>query len=350
MPQGRTYTGKEAAQKVLDMSTDSNMDSSVDSEPEDYMDTVLRRDAVKHVYGRKHGHTDSSVADKDKLSDDSFEFQEDELQMSPQCTLQNLCSLRKRVHSRSPIPSMSGAKPPMRCTSTPTGSGGDMVSLPLDPIAGTSSMPTHSRRTSNPGNASGCGTPPSAVLKCPQRTSTPVASTPVKSTLTSAMRRHSHRSSMPIWASPSLPKCPPRASMPGDSGSDMDSSWDSDRLNMGNMDISTDSKVQLRLCFTEDHDEPSGDEDDTLTHGIAGSDADDKDSCSSHACFSEDYVEAESDVDDEPPLMNSPPPHPQSWMAKMTTLVSPQRRRVQGFATEGHGGKRNKGLGIKNTL
>ncbi len=70
---------------------------------------------------------------------------------------------------------------------------------------------------------------------------------------------------------------------------------------MENMDISTDSEVQFRQCFTEDHDEPSGDEDDTLTHGVAGSDTDDEDSRAGHACFLEDYVEAESDVDDEPP-------------------------------------------------
>ncbi len=66
----------------------------------------------------------------------------------------------------------------------------------------------------------------------------------------------------------------------------MDSSWDSDRLNMENLDISTDSEVQFRQCFTEGHDEPS---------------ADDKDSCAGHARFLEDYVEAESDVDNEPP-------------------------------------------------
>ena len=95
--------------------------------------------------------------------------------------------------------------------------------------------------------------------------------------------------------------------MPVASGSDLDSSWDFEKLNMENMDVSTDSEVQFRngaavQSFTEDHDEPSGDDDDTLTHGIAGSDADDKDSHSSHARFSEDYVEeAESDVEGEPP-------------------------------------------------
>ncbi len=109
MPKGRTFTGQEATQKVLDMSTDSNMES----ESEVYSDTVLRRDHPKYVYGWKHGHTDSSVADKDKLSDDSFEFQDDELQMSPQHTLQNLRSLRKRMHSGSPLPSTSTPKPPM---------------------------------------------------------------------------------------------------------------------------------------------------------------------------------------------------------------------------------------------
>ncbi len=81
----------------------------------------------------------------------------------------------------------------------------------------------------------------------------------------------------------------------------MDSSWDSNQLNMENLDISTDSEVQFRQCFTEAHDEPSGDDDDTLTHGVAGSDADDEDSHAGHACFSEDYMEVESDVDDEPP-------------------------------------------------
>ncbi len=70
---------------------------------------------------------------------------------------------------------------------------------------------------------------------------------------------------------------------------------------MGNMDISTDSEVQFRPCFTEDHDKPSSDEDDMLTHGVAGSDADNEDSHASHAHFLEDYVEVESDVDDEPP-------------------------------------------------
>ena len=70
---------------------------------------------------------------------------------------------------------------------------------------------------------------------------------------------------------------------------------------MENLDISTDNKVQLRQYFTEAHDEPSGDDNDTLTHGIMGSDADDKDSHTSHARFLEDYMEAESDVDDEPP-------------------------------------------------
>ena len=90
----------------------------------------------------------------------------------------------------------------------------------------------------------------------------------------------------------------------------MDSSWDSDQLNMGNMEISTDSEVQFIQCFTEDHDEPSGDEDDTLTHSVAGSDADDEDSHAGHACFFEDYVEAESDVDDEPPHDDLPPTPP----------------------------------------
>ncbi len=89
--------------------------------------------------------------------------------------------------------------------------------------------------------------------------------------------------------------------MPVDSGSDMDSSWDCNKLNMENIDMSTDSEVQFRQSFTEEHDEASGDEEDTITHGVAGSDADDEDSRASHAHFSEDYVEAESDVEDEPP-------------------------------------------------
>ena len=124
MPKGRTFTGQEVTQKVLDMSTDSNMER----ESEVYSDTVLCRDHPKHVYGRKHGHTDSSVVDKDKLSDDSFEFQDDELQMSPQCTLQNLRSLCKHMRSGSPLPSTSMPKPPMRRTSMPMGLGEDMVS------------------------------------------------------------------------------------------------------------------------------------------------------------------------------------------------------------------------------
>ncbi len=71
---------------------------------------------------------------------------------------------------------------------------------------------------------------------------------------------------------------------------------------MENMDVSTDSEVQFRngaavQSFTEEHDETSGDEDDTMTPGVEGSDADDEDSCSSHARFSEDYVEeVESDA------------------------------------------------------
>ncbi len=230
MPKGCTYTGEEATQKVLNMSTDmdteqsdhnTSTESSVDSEPDEYMDTVLCRDAVKRVYSRKRGHTDSSVSDKEKMSDDSFEFQDDELQKSPPCTLQNLCSLHKRLRSGSPSPSTSVAMPPMRHTSMPVGLGGDVVSSTLSPIPRTSSMPTHLCRRSNPGNASECGTPLSAVLKCPQRTSTPVASAPVKRMLTSAMRRHTHRSSTPISSSLASPKCPPRASMPSDSGSEL---------------------------------------------------------------------------------------------------------------------------------
>ncbi len=182
MPKGRTFNGQEATQKVLDMSTDSNMES----ESEVYSDTVLCWDRPKRVYSQKCGHTDSSMVDKDKLSDDSFEFQDDELQMSPQRTLQNLCSLRKRMYSRSPLPSTSTSKPPMRHTSMLMGLGEDMVSSPLSPA-----MPTHSCHTSNPGDASGCGTLPSAAAKCPRCTSTPVASAPKKSTPMSATHRHS---------------------------------------------------------------------------------------------------------------------------------------------------------------
>lgn len=86
--------------------------------------------------------------------------------------------------------------------------------------------------------------------------------------------------------------------MPSDSGSELDSSWDGVRRNM---DISTDSEVQFKPCFMEEQDEPSGDKDDTLVLGGAGSDTDDEDSCSGHAHFLEDYVEGGSDKDDEPP-------------------------------------------------
>ena len=80
------------------------------------------------------------------------------------------------------------------------------------------------------------------------------------------------------------------------------------------MDVSTDSEVQFRndatvQSFTEEHDGTSGDEDDTMTPGIEGSDADDKDSRSGHAHFSEDYVEeAESDAEGEPHPDDLPPP------------------------------------------
>ncbi len=144
MHKGCTFTGEQATQKVLDMETDSNMEN----ESEVYSDTVLCRDRPKRVYGQKHGHTDSSVAEKAAASDDSFEFQDDELQRSPQCNLQNLRSLRKHMRSGSPIPSTSTStsKAPMRRTSTPNGSGEDMLSSPTSPVASTSSMPTHSWR------------------------------------------------------------------------------------------------------------------------------------------------------------------------------------------------------------
>ena len=83
---------------------------------------------------------------------------------------------------------------------------------------------------------------------------------------------------------------------------------------MDNMDLSTDSEVQFRngaavQSFTEEHDKTSGDEDDTMTPGVEGSDADDEDSCSSHARFSEDYVEeVESDAEGEPHPDDLPPP------------------------------------------
>ncbi len=83
---------------------------------------------------------------------------------------------------------------------------------------------------------------------------------------------------------------------------------------MENMDVSTDSEVQFRngaavQSFTEEQDEASGDNNDMLTHGVLGSDADDEDSRSGHACFSEDYVEeAESDVEDEPHPDDPTPP------------------------------------------
>ncbi len=99
--------------------------------------------------------------------------------------------------------------------------------------------------------------------------------------------------------------------MPSDSGSELNSSWDCVH---GNMDISTDSKVQFRPCFTEEQYEASGDEEDTLTHGATGSDADDEDSHSGHAHFMEDYVEDASDADDEPSPPDDLPPTPPGAM------------------------------------
>ena len=98
---------------------------------------------------------------------------------------------------------------------------------------------------------------------------------------------------------------------------------------MENMDMSTDSEVQFRngaavQSFTEDHDKPSGDDDDMLTHSVAGSDADDEDSHSSHACFSEDYVEeAESDVEGEPPPLDEMPPTPPASVDAQDTQDNP---------------------------
>ncbi len=117
MPKGRNYTSEEATQKVLDMSTDmdteqsdhnTSNESSVDSEPEEYMDTVLRRDAVKRVYDQKRGHTDSSVADKDKMSDNSFEFQDDELQMSPPHTAKSSLLAQMYAQQKSNSQHVSG--------------------------------------------------------------------------------------------------------------------------------------------------------------------------------------------------------------------------------------------------
>ncbi len=107
MPKGHKYNGEEATQKLLDMSTDSNMES----EPDEYMDCILHREGVKRVYSQKHGHTESSVTDKDKASDGSLEFQDDVLQLLPQCSLQDLCSTNKHLHSGSPVPSTSTSKP-----------------------------------------------------------------------------------------------------------------------------------------------------------------------------------------------------------------------------------------------
>ncbi len=110
------------------------------------------------------------------------------------------------------------------------------------------------------------------------------------------------------------------------------------------MDVSTDSEVQFRngaavQSFTEDHDETSGDDDDTLTHGVAGLDADDEDSRSGHAHFSEDYMEeAESDVEGEPPRMKCPQPHPLAWTPRMPR-ITPDHSGVHGLAIEGQGGK-----------
>ena len=123
--------------------------------------------------------------------------------------------------------------------------------------------------------------------------------------------------------------------MPSDSGSELDSSWDTERLNLGNLDLSTDTEVQFRQCFTEKHDKPSGNEDDTLTHSVMGSDADDEDSRAGHIHFSKDYVEAESDEEDEPPLMTSPPTPPttmdgQDANAGVPTAVPRARPRNRG--------------------
>ncbi len=99
------------------------------------------------------------------------------------------------------------------------------------------------------------------------------------------------------------------------------------------MDMSTDSEVQFRQGaavqnFTEEHNEASGDDDDMLTYGIVGSDADDEDSRAGHAHFSEDYVEVESDVEGEPSPDDLPPTPLTSMDAQddNADIPGPQRR------------------------
>ncbi len=118
------------------------------------------------------------------------------------------------------------------------------------------------------------------------------------------------------------------------------------------MDVSTDSEVQFRngaavQSFTEEHDEASGDDDDTMTHGVTGSDADNEDSRSGHARFEEDYVEdAESDAEGEPHLEDPPLPSgmdahdaedalPAQWCARPHNCGS-RRKKEHGPGNQKH--------------
>ncbi len=64
MPKGYKYNGQEATQKLLEMATESS--DNLDSEPEEYMTSVLHKEGAICVYGRKCGRVESSVMDKDK--------------------------------------------------------------------------------------------------------------------------------------------------------------------------------------------------------------------------------------------------------------------------------------------
>ncbi len=99
------------------------------------------------------------------------------------------------------------------------------------------------------------------------------------------------------------------------------------------MDLSTDSEVQFKngvavQSVTEEQDSASGDDDDTLTHGTAGSDADNEDSRSGHARFDEDYVEdADSEGEGEP--HPDDPPEPGIVDARDTEDTPPAQRRAR---------------------
>ncbi len=112
---------------------------------------------------------------------------------------------------------------------------------------------------------------------------------------------------------------------------------------MENMDMSTDSEVQFRngaavQSFTEEQEEASGDDNDMLTHGIAGSDTDDEDSRSSHACFLEDYMEPHPD--DLPPpagvdtqdAQDNPGPQRHAWPRNRGS----RRKKEQGPGNQKH--------------